>query len=140
MVLVVDDDPLSRDLVAEILSDAGYTVRGADSAEAARAILSEVTPRAIVLDLRMPRVDGVALCRWIRSRSDALAAIPVLFVSASDSLREQLDALRAGGNDFLAKPVDEALLVSKLRSALSMADLVQHATSLGDRHPSKRPR
>jgi DNA-binding response OmpR family regulator len=140
LVLVVDDDELSRDLVIEILSDAGYAVRGAGGAEEAREALKVLTPCAIVLDLRMPKVDGIALCRWIRSRPDALAAVPVLFLSASDSLREQLDALRAGGNDFLAKPVDEDQLLAKLRSALAMAELVQQATSLGERSASKRPR
>jgi DNA-binding response OmpR family regulator len=139
LVLVVDDDELSRDLVIEILSDAGYAVRGAEGAEEAREVLKVASPRAIILDLRMPRVDGIALCRWIRSRPDALAVVPVLFLSACDSLREQLDALRAGGNDFLAKPVDEDMLVAKLRSALAMSDLVQQATSLGER-TSKRPR
>ena len=69
-VLVVDDEPIVRDVVVKYLENAGFDTLQAEDGLAAQELLEEKMPSAIVLDLMMPRMDGLQLCRWIRARSD----------------------------------------------------------------------
>jgi CheY-like chemotaxis protein len=70
-VLVVDDEPMVRDVVVKYLENAGFETLEAQDGVAARELLEREMPAAIVLDMMMPRMDGLELCRWIRARSES---------------------------------------------------------------------
>ena len=85
-VLVVDDEPVVRDVVVRYLEQEGYRTLQAGDGETARDLLERETPSLVVLDLMLPGTDGLALCRWIRARSQ----LPVIMVTA---LAEEADRL-----------------------------------------------
>ncbi len=104
-VLVVEDDPAQSQLVATWLGQVNARVTIADSAQVAREALAVETPDIVLLDVDLPDVDGYALSRLIR-QDPRLALVPIVFLTARQSLADQMEGLRAGGDDFLAKPVD----------------------------------
>lgn len=120
LVLVVEDDENGRDLLGQILDDVGYRVVLADSGPRALEIVATTVPDIAVVDIMMPGMDGRDLCRALR-RNPATEAVPVLLLSAIDSLAEKLKAFDAGGNDFVCKPFDEPELLKKLRDLLRLA-------------------
>jgi two-component system chemotaxis response regulator CheY len=116
-VLVVDDEPLLRELVADALRDAAFDVRSAANGLQAFDLLRTWVPRAIVLDLMMPQLDGIGFCERLR-RNPRLASIPVLLLTAA--YLPQLAAQRVRAQAVLAKPfeVDDLIdMVSKLAAA-----------------------
>src|SRR5438445_11031262 len=96
-ILVVDDEPAVRDSLDRALRLEGYTVElAADGAEALDALASD-SPDAIVLDLMMPRVDGLEVCRRMRSAGDRT---PVLVLTARDGVSDRVKGLAAGADDY----------------------------------------
>jgi serine/threonine protein kinase, bacterial len=116
VVLVVDDSELGRDITENYLTKAGFHVVKAESAEKALAMLAEMRPHVILLDVRMPTMNGFELCKLIRERHDVLT--PILFVSAACSLEERTQGLDAGADDFVRKPYDPVDLVASIRGHL----------------------
>jgi CheY-like chemotaxis protein len=116
VVLVVDDSELGRDITENYLTKAGFHVVKAESAEKALAMLAEMRPHVILLDVRMPTMNGFELCKLIRERYDVLT--PILFVSAACSLEERTQGLDAGADDFVRKPYDPVDLVASIRGHL----------------------
>lgn len=113
-VLVVDDDQPTRDFVVEILADEGYAVRAArDAAQALAALVSEPYD-AVLLDLRMPGVDGVDLFRLLYERG--LATMPIIVMTADNKAMEEL--LAEGVKFILLKPFDLDTLLNCLRESL----------------------
>jgi CheY-like chemotaxis protein len=111
-ILVVDDDPLIRSTVAELLADEGYRVyQAGDGAEALRAV-QQVVPNAIVLDLMMPVLDGWQFVDRLRSMPD-WRDVPVVVMSATHALHESAERLHAMGvRAVLAKPFDVDALIA----------------------------
>jgi CheY-like chemotaxis protein len=102
-ILVIDDDVDTREALTEILADEGYDVTGVDSGQEALAYLREATrPSLILLDMMMPGMDGWQLRRELQ-KDPALAAIPVVILSAHDDVRDA--ALALGAADYLRKPL-----------------------------------
>jgi DNA-binding response OmpR family regulator len=119
-ILVVDDDELIRDVLREIFEDAGYrTVTAADAPSALRALHKEQCD-LIVLDLEMPGVDGVALCRLLRAQ-DATSKIPVIAFSGNDDETRQVEAFDAGVDDYIIKPSTPGELLSRVSTHLRAA-------------------
>jgi serine/threonine protein kinase, bacterial len=116
VILVVDDSELGRDITDHYLTKAGFHVVKAESAERALAMLAEMRPHAILLDVIMPTMDGFDLCKLIRERHDPMT--PILFVSAACSLAERTQGLDAGADDFVRKPYDPVDLVASIRGHL----------------------
>src|SRR5437588_3815422 len=117
-LLVVEDDTGLRDVLRRALSLAGYEVRL--SAEGASA-LSEVTrsvPDAVVLDVGLPDIDGLEVCRLRRREGNR---VPVLMLTARDSVSDRIDGLDAGADDYLVKPFDIDELKARLRALLRRA-------------------
>src|SRR5258707_5061416 len=100
-VLVVDDEPIVREVVVRYLEQAGFDTREAEDGVAARELLEQKMPNAIVLDLMMPRMDGLELCRWIRARSD----VPVIVLTALGVETDRIFGLELGADDYVTKPV-----------------------------------
>ena len=117
-ILVVDDDRAVRESLRRSLSFNGYTVETAsDGMEALDAIKSE-RPDAVVLDVMMPRLDGLEVCRRLRSTGDDL---PILVLTARDSVSERVSGLDAGADDYLPKPFALEELLARLRALLRRA-------------------
>jgi two-component system response regulator MprA len=114
-ILVVDDEPAVRDSLDRALRLEGYTVDlAADGAEALDALGGE-SPDAVVLDLMMPRVDGLEVCRRMRAAGDRT---PVLVLTARDGVSDRVKGLDAGADDYLVKPFALDELLARLRALL----------------------
>jgi adenylate cyclase len=113
-VLVVDDQPTNIKLLDATLSPRGYAVRSAQSGEEALAVLAEGGTDLVLLDIVMPGIDGYEVCRRIR-QDPATAFLPVVMVTASGE-QQKINALEAGADDFLTKPIDRAELLARVAS------------------------
>jgi two-component system, OmpR family, response regulator len=116
-ILVVDDDPGIRDVVCFALQKAGFaTVVAADGEQALARFASE-KPALVVLDILMPELDGVEVCR--RLRGDARGrATPIVFLSSKDDEVDRIVGLEVGGDDYVAKPFSPRELVARVRAIL----------------------
>jgi two-component system, OmpR family, response regulator MprA len=114
-LLVVDDDPAVREALALVLDLGGFDVStAADGREAIRS-LSAASPDAVVLDVSMPGLDGLEVCRRMRAIGDRT---PVLMLTAHGDVSERVAGLEAGADDYLAKPFAREELVARLRALL----------------------
>jgi two-component system OmpR family response regulator len=114
-VLVVDDEPSIVDAVATSLRYEGFDVMVATSGRAALAIAQEGQPDLVVLDVMLPDLDGIEVTR--RLRSDGLK-VPVLFLTARDSVEDKVAGLTVGGDDYVTKPFSLAEIVARVRAIL----------------------
>lgn len=116
-VLVVDDDPGIRDVVCFALQKAGYATTTAADGEQALKRFAADPPALVVLDILMPELDGVEVCR--RLRSDARGkAVPIVFLSSKDDEVDRIVGLEVGGDDYVAKPFSPRELVARVRAVL----------------------
>jgi len=116
-VLIVEDDPDIAQLIAAYLGKAGFaTERSASGREALQAIAAK-PPDLVVLDLMLPHVDGLEVCRVVRS-NEATAAIPIIMLTARVEESERIVGLELGADDYLAKPFSPNELVARVRALL----------------------
>jgi two-component system, OmpR family, response regulator MprA len=113
-VLVVEDDVDIADVVRRALAKDGYEVRLASDGETALEASSVFEPDAVVLDLGLPKLDGVEVCRRLREGGD----VPILMLTARDSLDARVEGLDSGADDYLVKPFERAELLARLRALL----------------------
>jgi DNA-binding response OmpR family regulator len=116
-VLVVDDEPIVRDVVVRYLEDAGFETIVAEDGLAAKNLLEREAPNAVVLDLMMPRLDGLELCRWIRARSD----VPVIMLTALGEEADRIVGLDLGADDYVTKPFSPRELAARVKAVLRRA-------------------
>jgi DNA-binding response OmpR family regulator len=116
-ILIVDDDETFRLVLSESLSARGYDVHSAANAVEAKARISERPPDIVLLDIMMPDMDGVTLCRELRS-AEAMRHVPILIVSALDDSETVKEALLFGATDFMVKPVDLVKAEKKIEDLL----------------------
>jgi two-component system, OmpR family, response regulator MprA len=114
-VLVVDDEPAVREAVSRALSLNGYEVASADDGDAALGAVRRGQPELIVLDVLMPGLDGVAVCRRLRRDGDRT---PVLMLTARDAVSDRVAGLDAGADDYLVKPFALEELLARVRALL----------------------
>jgi two-component system response regulator MprA len=114
-ILVVDDEPAVRDSLERALRIEGYDVELAADGSEALAAVEERSPDALVLDLMMPRVDGLEVCRRLRSGGDRT---PVLVLTARDAVSDRVAGLDAGADDYVVKPFVLSELLARLRALL----------------------
>ena len=113
-VLIVDDEPIVRDVVVRYLQRDGHdTVEAADG-DAARVIIEATRPDLVVLDLMLPGTDGLALCRWIRAGSD----LPVIMLTALGEAADRIVGLELGADDYVTKPFSPRELAIRVRNVL----------------------
>ena len=117
-MLVVDDDDGIREMLQSSLSFAGFRVSTAADAQAALAVLGADPPDAIVLDVMLPGIDGFDLLQLLRHRGETL---PVLFLSARDTVEDRIRGLRLGGDDYLVKPFSVMEVTVRLEGLLRRA-------------------
>jgi two-component system alkaline phosphatase synthesis response regulator PhoP len=116
-VLVVEDEASIASFVALYLKNAGYSVRTAASGSEALASVASDLPSLIVLDLMLPDLDGVEVCRRIRKSSD----VPILMLTARDEDVDKIIGLEVGADDYLTKPFNPRELVARVKSILRRA-------------------
>ncbi|HVQ14434.1 MAG TPA: response regulator, partial [Vicinamibacterales bacterium] len=117
-LLVVDDEPLNRDALQRRLARVGYRVLTADSGAAALEIASAQRVDLVLLDVMMPGIDGIETLRRLR-QSRSLSELPVIMVTAKDGSDDVIEALDAGANDYITKPVDFAVAQARIRTQLT---------------------
>ena len=117
-VLVVDDEPIVREVVARYLKREGYRTLEAADGNRARELVEQGTPDLVVLDLMIPGTDGLALCRWIRSSSQ----LPVIMLTARGEEVDRIVGLELGADDYVTKPFSPRELVARVRTVLRRAE------------------
>ena len=113
-VLVVDDDPTVREVVITYLTKAGHTVTSAADGKEALASVAQSPPELVVLDLMLPGVDGLEVCRRLRESSD----IPVIMLTAKGTVSDRVVGLEQGADDYVTKPFSPRELVLRVDSVL----------------------
>ncbi len=113
-VLVVDDDPIVLNVVVRYLERDGFHALTARDGEDARALLERERPSLVVLDVMLPGIDGLSLCRWIRARSD----LPVILLTARGEEADRIVGLELGADDYVTKPFSPRELATRVRTVL----------------------
>jgi len=119
-ILVVDDERDIRDLVSYHLTRSGFMVVTAADGERALEVVRETVPDLIVLDLMLPGMDGLDVCRLLR-RDPRTSHVPVVMLTARDDETDVVTGLELGANDYVAKPFSPRILVARVRAALRSA-------------------
>jgi DNA-binding response OmpR family regulator len=117
-LLLVEDDPMVGDAVREGLRQEGYVVDWVRDGKAADAALAANTFALVLLDLGLPRKDGLEVLRGLRARREA---VPVLILTARDTVQQRIEGLDAGADDYLVKPFDLDELAARVRALLRRA-------------------
>jgi len=126
-ILIVDDQQDLARVTAYLLTDAGYTTRTAVDGRDALTQIQTALPDLLVLDANMPEIDGFELAAMLKA-DPATATIPIIMVSAQEGRGSRMIGLESGAEDYLAKPVDPAELLVKIRNLLLLRDRTLHAT------------
>ena len=122
-ILVVDDEANIADLVDMYLRKEGFRVLKADTGEDALAIAKRERPRLVVLDVGLPGIDGLEVCRRLRAdASNEVKSIPVIFLTARDSEIDRILGLEMGGDDYLTKPFSPRELVARVKAILRRSE------------------
>jgi DNA-binding response OmpR family regulator len=113
-VLVVDDEPIVRDVVVRYLERDGFETLTAPDGDEARRLIEAREPSLVVLDVMLPGTDGLSLCRWIRGRSN----LPVILLTARGEEADRIVGLELGADDYVTKPFSPRELAARVRSVL----------------------
>lgn len=116
-VLVVEDEPAQREVLAYNLQAEGFRVQQADNGEEALLIVAEETPDLIVLDWMLPSVSGIEVCRRLKSRADT-KNVPIIMLSARSEETDLVRGLETGADDYIVKPYSVAELMARVRTQL----------------------
>ena len=116
-ILVVDDDPHLREVVGFALEQAGFRVEQAQNGREGLARVQLEVPALIVLDIMMPEMDGLEMCREVRRAHE----VPIVFLSSRDDEVDRILGLELGGDDYLAKPFSPRELVARIKAVLRRA-------------------
>ncbi len=130
-VLVVDDEPIVREVVVRYLQREGHTTLEADDGDDARGMVEREKPDLVVLDVMLPGTDGLELCRWIRSRSE----LPVILLTARGEEADRIVGLELGADDYVTKPFSPRELAARVRTVLRRSAPAEDASaklSFGD--------
>ncbi len=126
-ILIVDDEPSTRSGLEKLLTEAGYLVETAEDGVMALERVAAMTPDAVVTDLTMPRMGGMELLKELRTRD---ATIPVIVATSAHDLHSAIEAMRAGAEDYLTKPIDSEALSVILERAIERRDIRLEAENL----------
>jgi sigma-B regulation protein RsbU (phosphoserine phosphatase) len=121
-ILIVDDNPENVDILQARLASHGYEILTARDGEEALATAREKRPDLILLDIMMPKLDGIEVCRVLKA-DRSLPFMPIIMVTARADSKDIVRGLEAGGDEYLTKPVDQAALVARVKSVLRIKAL-----------------
>jgi DNA-binding response OmpR family regulator len=124
-VLVVDDEPIVREVVCSYLRRDGFATLEAEDGDAARRLFERGDSSLVVLDVMLPGTDGLELCRWIRARS----RVPVIMLTARGDEADRIVGLELGADDYVTKPFSPRELAARVRAVLRRAEPVDGSQS-----------
>jgi class 3 adenylate cyclase/CheY-like chemotaxis protein len=127
-ILIVDDNETNRDILTARLATQGYELCQAADGEEALAVARKQLPDLILLDVMMPKLNGIDVCRNLKS-DKALPFMPIILVTAKADTKDVVAGLDAGADEYLTKPVDQAALVARVRSVLRLKSLHDRAAA-----------
>ena len=130
-VLVVDDEPIVREVIVRYLEREGHTTLQADHGDRAQEMIERQHPDLVVLDVMLPGKDGLELCRWIRARSE----LPIILLTARGEEADRIVGLELGADDYVTKPFSPRELAARVRTVLRRSapvDDVHARLSFGD--------
>lgn len=122
LILIVEDNPASRDIMQARLVANNYDVLTAEDGERGLEQARENLPDLILLDIMMPKMDGLEVCRCLKS-DKSLPFMPIIMITAKTDPKDVVAGLEAGGDEYLAKPVDHRSLLARVRSMLRIKEL-----------------
>jgi two-component system, OmpR family, response regulator MprA len=128
-ILVVDDDPPVRRMLDRTLAAEGHDVRVAADGGSALALVERRVPDLVVLDVAMPGLDGLAVCRRLRAKG---LGVPILLLTARDAIADRVSGLDAGADDYLVKPFAADELAARVRALLRRGHEPAPVLSLGE--------
>jgi len=117
-ILAVDDDPPSVKMISFLLREEGYDVISADNGITALELIDREAPDLVILDVMMPQLDGLEVCKRIRQKGD----VPIIFLSAKGDTVDKVAGLQLGADDYLAKPFEPAELLARVKAVLRRAE------------------
>ena len=127
-ILIVDDNEMNRDILVTRLSTQGYELTQAADGEEALAAAKEQLPDLILLDVMMPKIDGIEVCRRLKGDPN-LPFMPIILVTAKAASSDVVTGLEAGADEYLTKPVDQMSLVARVKSVLRIKQLHDQVTA-----------
>ena len=116
-VLIVDDEPMTRNLLRLMLERDGFAILEAEDGVKALEVVAESSPDVLVLDVMMPNMDGITVCERLRAQAET-AVLPIILLSARTSPEAVRMGLEAGANEYLGKPVSRNELIQTIRTVL----------------------
>ena len=127
-ILVVDDSPINLKLVSAALIPAGYEIVTAPNGREALQRVEGIEPDMVILDVMMPELNGYEVCRRLRQRAN-LGQLPIMMLTANDSLEERINGLEAGADDYMSKPFEVPELQARVKALLRRAAPAQPAAA-----------
>ena len=121
-ILIVDDNETNRDILVTRLSLHGYDLKQAADGEEALAAAKEHLPDLILLDIMMPKIDGIEVCKRLKG-DDTLPFMPIILTTAKADSKDVVSGLEAGADEYLTKPIDQVALVARVKSVLRLKAL-----------------
>src|SRR6187397_893158 len=121
-ILIVDDNETNRDILMARLGPQGYELSQAADGEEALAAAKEQLPDLILLDIMMPKLDGIEVCRRIKGDA-AMPFTPIILCTAKADSKDVVAGLEAGADEYLTKPIDQMALVARVKSVLRLKEL-----------------
>ena len=127
-ILIVDDSETNRDILVTRLATHGYDLSQAADGEEALAAAREQLPDLILLDVMMPKLDGIEVCRRLKG-DPSLPFMPIILVTAKTDSKDVVAGLDAGADEYLTKPIDQMALVARVKSVLRVKELHDQVTA-----------
>jgi adenylate cyclase len=127
-ILIVDDNETNRDILVTRLGQHGYDLKQAADGEEALAAAKEHLPDLILLDIMMPKIDGIEVCKQLKS-DKSLPFMPIILCTAKADSKDVVTGLEAGADEYLTKPIDQTSLVARVKAALRLKQLHDQVTA-----------
>ncbi len=128
-IMVVDDNPANVDLLTKMLTDNGYKVKPSTSGRFAMQSAQINPPDLILLDIKMPDMDGLSVCKALKKNKNT-SEVPIIFISALQEIDDKIEAFEAGGVDYIAKPFQEAEVLARVKTHISLYKMQQHLENI----------
>src|SRR5512137_2750661 len=123
-ILVVDDTTANLQLLMNLLTEQGYTVYPASDGELALEFVRSILPDLILLDIRMPGMDGYEVCRRLKA-AERTRSIPIIFISILEDERDKVQGFQAGAVDYITKPFQPEEVLARVRTHLRLRELTE---------------
>lgn len=128
-ILIVEDEEDSRFIYERLLTKSGYNIKTTENGDEALQIIDEYKPKIILADWTMPKLNGIELCNIIKSKEE-YKLIYFILLTARTSLKDRVEGLDTGADDYLVKPIDNQELVARIRAGLRIHNLQNELKSI----------